>query len=329
MAEYISTFTTGFSEVIPSVLNNFLSEFQIIKLYDGLVYYNYNGNEEDIHKIIVFNNSFKIYRKFYGKNSEIRTMIKNVMSLRQLPVSRKSFRVRYSINNQFVSVDKSYTQKIENQIKKLTGCKIDRVSPDTEFWFIKRSENIGFFCQLLFKRTTTEKKLHKGELRPEFAYLMCANAKLDFNSYVLDPFAGYGAIPKQIEKNFKFRKLFVSDINDECIRDLSKQFKKNQKIEVKLRNALNIDDIKMNSIDYIITDPPWGYYEEIDNIANFYNCMLIEFSKILKEDGIMIILSARKKEFEKVVSILGFIIHNKIDTLVNGKKASVYIISCT
>lgn len=55
--------------------------------------------------------------------------------------------------------------------------------------------NIGFFGKLLRKRKITEKTLHKGELRPEFALLMCAFAGIKQNEILCDPFAGYGSIP--------------------------------------------------------------------------------------------------------------------------------------
>lgn len=43
MAEYISTFTTGFSDLIPEALNNLLPGTKVLKVYDGLVNYLYNG----------------------------------------------------------------------------------------------------------------------------------------------------------------------------------------------------------------------------------------------------------------------------------------------
>lgn len=143
----------------------------------------------------------------------------------------------------------------------------------------------------------------------------------------MDPFAGYGAIPKQINKNFHFKQLYVSDINPEHIKLLKILFENKHNVNVTLRNALNMQDIKDNMIDLIITDPPWGYYEKIDNIEHFYIDMFKEFCRVIKKNGKLVILSARKDEFELVLSKQKYIISEKIDTLINGKKASIYVIN--
>lgn len=325
MAEYISTFTTGFSNLIPGVLNKLLPGSKILKVYDGLVSYIYDGNEENVQCVLVFNNSFLVIRKYQGRDCELNAMAKNIISVKRLPASRKTFRVRYSINNQFVSIDKSYTRKIEENICRLTNARIDRVSPQIEYWFIKRSENIGFFCRLLNKRRHTEKDLNKGELRPELAYLICMLGKLTKDSIVLDPFVGYGSIPKQIKKYFPYKKILVSDLSGCCIDELRKRFRKDNKIQVSVRNALDMRDIITSSIDVIITDPPWGYYEDIDNIELFYYNMLAEFNRVQKDEGIAVVLSARKSEFEDAINKSKYFIVSQNDTLVNGKKAAVYV----
>ena len=327
MAEYISTFTTGFSEVISKSLVKLLPGAKVLKVYDGLVDYLYNGSEENIKNIVVFNNSYLVIKKFQGKNSEMTSMAKNIIILDKLPKSQKTFRIRYSQNNQFVGINKTYTQQIERKISKLTNAKIDRVSPETEYWFIKRSENVGFFARLLQKRKFTEKNLNKGELRPELAYLMCILGEFKKITVVMDPFAGYGAIPKQVNKYFHFKQLYVSDINPEHIKFLNILFENKHNVNVTLRNALNMQDIEDNMIDLIITDPPWGYYEKIDNIEQFYIDMFKEFCRVIKKNGKLVILSARKDEFELVLSKQKYIISEKIDTLINGKKASIYVIN--
>ncbi len=326
MAEYISTFTTGFSDVIPDVIAKLLPGAKVLKVYDGLVNYCYNGKEGMLERVLVFNNTFLVIRKYQGKNCDLISMAKNVLTIKQMPMSRKSFRVRYSVNNQFVGMDKSYTRQIETKICRLTNAMIDRLSPQTEYWFIKRSENIGFFCRLLNKRKTTEKELNKGELRPEFAYLMCILGMPTKNAIVMDVFAGYGSIPKQIQKNFKFKKLYVSDLNPRLVNNLCRDFENKSAIDVRVRDAKNLVGIANGSIDVIITDPPWGYYEQIDDIEQFYIDMLKEFDRVMKSNAKLILLSARKEEFESAISSQPFIIEKRIDTLVNGKKAGVYVI---
>ena len=54
--------------------------------------------------------------------------------------------------------------------------------------------------------------------------------------------------------------------------------------------------------------------------------MFSSFKRILKNDGKMIILSARKDELEYAAEKNNYKIIERVDTLVNGKKACVYMI---
>lgn len=326
MAEYISTFTTGFSDVIPMALQKLLPGAKVLQVYDGLVNYIYDGKGEQIQRVLIFNNTFFVVRKYQGKSSEMGSMVQSAMALKRLPPSKGTFRIRYSVNNQFVGMNKAVTRRLEDKISQFTGSRIDRVSPQTEYWFIQRSENVGFFGRLLNKRKVTEKSLHKGELRPEFAYFMCMLGGLDQAAVVLDPFAGYGAIAKQIRQSFPYRKMLVSDLNRERVTDLAGAFQNVSAVWVACRDALCMDDIGDCTVDAIITDPPWGYYEEIEDIKAFYVKMLAEFDRVQKPGGVMVILSARKAELEAAVCESGLRIRHRYDTLVNGKKAAVYVV---
>ena len=55
--------------------------------------------------------------------------------------------------------------------------------------------------------------------------------------------------------------------------------------------------------------------------------MFKELCRVSKKNGKLVILSARKDEFELVLSKQKYIISEKIDTLINGKKASIYVIN--
>lgn len=82
-----------------------------------------------------------------------------------------------------------------------------------------------------------------------------------------------------------------------------------------------------NFIDKIITDPPWGFYQHMDiDINVFYKKMLQEFYRILKPNGILVLLTARKKEFENSLADCQnkYKLVDKYHILVSGKKAAIY-----
>lgn len=331
---YISTFTPGFETIINSILPVILIGSKVLKVYSGLVSYEYNGNPVEISKIFIFNNSYHVIRLFAEKNLTFQKMVNEVLDNKndylnqnEFSCGVKTFRVRFVKENQFEKVDKQVVLKAEHEISKATNLKIDRLNPESEFWYIVRRENIAYYAQLLFKRHFTEKNLNKGELRPEFALLMAYWAQVKLNDVVMDPFAGYGSIPLQLYENFRFGKLIINDNDSEKVDHIKKRFEKNkanENVEITCKDAMYLSDIKDKTIDKIITDPPWGIYENIENIENFYCDILVEIKRILKDEGEIIVLSAKKIEFENAALSCGLIIIDKIDTLVNGKKASLF-----
>ena len=327
MAEFISSFITGFQHVVEKNLPQILAGVKILHVFDGLIHYQYAGDSHNLDKIIYFNNTFFVLKTMKGKGLNFPSLVGAVSSEKKYYLINKgTFRVRFQNENQFVKVDKNISKKAEETVLHNSKLHLDRLSPTTEIWYSIRREGFAFCGQLISKREFTEKNLNKGELRPEIAYLICCYADLKQDDVVAEPFCGYGSIPVQLIKKFRFQKLFVSDIDKEkiSINMQKKQLKDNPQIELSVNDAFVLPQIIDRSVDVVITDPPWGYFEQIDDIGEFYKKMFTSFKRILKENGRMIILSARKNEIEKAALEMNVQILSNLHTLVNGKKASLY-----
>lgn len=327
MAEFISSFITGFQHVVEKNLPQILAGVKILHVFDGLIHYQYAGDSHNLDKIIYFNNTFFVLKTMKGKGLNFPSLVGAVSSEKNYYLINKgTFRVRFQNENQFVKVDKNISKKAEETVLHNSKLHLDRLSPTTEIWYSIRREGFAFCGQLISKREFTEKNLNKGELRPEIAYLICCYADLNQDDVVAEPFCGYGSIPVQLIKKFRFQKLFASDIDKEkiSINMQKKQLKDNPQIELSVNDAFVLPQIIDRSVDVVITDPPWGYFEQIDDIGEFYKKMFTSFKRILKENGRMIILSARKDEIEKAALEMNVQILSSLHTLVNGKKASLY-----
>lgn len=171
-------------------------------------------------------------------------------------------------------------------------------------------------------RPNYEKTLQKGELYPELAYILCLISKPTASDIFLDPFTGYGSIPHQ-RLNFPLNKIIACEINNDLIKKLSSKF--NNQIEVVQADALKISTKYLDTIDKIVTDPPWGLYELID-IHDFYTKMLTEFVKILKPSGIIVLLTYQKELMNELLKKFQgeLTLNARYNTLISGKKATVY-----
>ena len=329
MPEYISSFTTGFGEIAAGALPRLLPGAETLGVYDGLIYYAYPGNPKNINQVPCFNNSYCVLQLFQGKSFQ--RMVNEIASTSlRYPVPEGTFRVRFIRGNQFAGVDRQLSLRAEAAVMKTSRLRLDRLNPTTELWYVVRDEGFGFYGQLLRKREATEKTLHPGELRPEFAYLMCQCGNPTAQCVILDPFAGYGSIPAQLLGHFAFGKLHVSDSDPGKVKSLKQALPKDDRVQVSREDALALTGAADASVDLIVTDPPWGYYEPIEDISLFYEAVLGEFARVLQPGGKAVILSARKEEFSCAVENSGlFAIDMTIHTLVNGKKAGVYVLAKT
>lgn len=327
MSEFISTFITGFQDVVAEDLSKHLPGCKIINIYDGLIHYSFTGNSRDLEKIIYFNNTFFVLKTWKGKGLNFPSMVGAVGAEKKYYLINKgTFRVRFSQENQFAKVDKNIAKRAEETVLYNSRLQLDRLSPTTEIWYAIRREGFAFCGQLISKREFTEKNLNKGELRPEIAYLICSFADIHESDFIVEPFCGYGSIPVQLVKKFRFSKLYASDIDEEKIKMNSerKQLKDNPGLDLRVADAFSLSHIEDKSADLVITDPPWGFFEDVGDISDFYRRMFDSFDRILKPEGRMVILTARKEEFEAVVAERGLKIKASLHTLVNGKKASLY-----
>ena len=65
-----------------------------------------------------------------------------------------------------------------------------------------------------------------------------------------------------------------------------------------------------------------------ENFIKFYNIMLVELNRILKDDGILIVLMGNILDFEKALDDVNLFKTDKVfKILVNGKKANIYVLS--
>lgn len=328
MAQFVSSFITGFQDVVKEDLQKRFPKIKILRVLDGLIHYQYDGNSHDLENIIYFNNTFFVIKAWNPKNGQVsfNQMVGEVAkSKTYLLISKGTFRCRFIQENQFAKVDKNVVRKAEETVTANSKLTIDRVSPSTEIWYSIRREGFAFCGELISKREFTEKNLNQGELRPELAYLVCSFAEFPKDAVLLEPFAGYGSIPVQLAKKFQFEKLFVSELENEKVLNLkARKQLNNDKIDVRQSDAFNLSHIEDNSVNCVITDPPWGFFEDVGDITVFYKKMFDEFKRVLKVDGQMIILSARKAEIEKAAEEKNIQILDSLHTLVNGKKAGVY-----
>jgi len=321
------------------VIKERLSDVKIHKLLDGAVVFETETSYDKLN-FFCFNNIFAVINIKEQANSTnaLENHVKKVLNgdcgnekiISTNSKNIRTFRIVISRENTPVAIDDKLRLQAEKFISELSGLKTNRSLPDTEFWFLYRSEenpkdNFSVFMKRLTIRPSWEKTLHKGELPPPLSWALCRLARLCHGETVLDPFCGYGSIPESAMKHFHITKFIACDNDKRSSLFSAERFKKRKSGEFIIHNAdfsMLTSLVAEKSIDAVVTDPPWGHYREIKD-DSFLVKMFEVFGKLLKDGGRAVVLYANDNEFLKAVPDF-FKLENSIPILLSGKKAVIY-----
>lgn len=330
MPRYFATFIPGTGEIVAAMLRRRLKDLKLTALLDGAVEFETGVPYSDLN-LFCFNNVFEVLHRgaFDSLEDYLRALPAaqpDWAAARRLPARVKTFRLVTSHRNRLVSVDAAGKRRLEAKIAQATGLKPDRSHPDTEFWLLARSEGLCFFLKRLSRHTAYDRQLAPGELHPELAYMLCWLSEPLHTDVVLDPFCGSGAIPCQRVKRFPFRTVYAFDRDAAAVRRAGEKLAGSPRIVLAQQDVRALSDrLPAASVDAVITDPPWGLFEDVGDIAQFYRESLAQLNRVLKPGGRMVLLTAKKEELAAAVAALPMLtLQKRYDILVSGKKAAIF-----
>ena len=148
------------------------------------------------------------------------------------------------------------------------------------------------------------------------------------NDIVLDPFAGSGVILIERAAISPFKKIIAVENAKQIFNGMKSNIKRNKmNIEMHNGDAFNMEFIESATVDKIITDPPWGEFNKIESLDDFYIKMFHEFDRVLKKTGIIILLLSINIDIDDIIENqfkTKFKIKEKYRILVSGKKSIIY-----
>lgn len=330
MNYYFSTFVSGVSEVIENALKETKYTTEIQLFLDGMVTYKTKAEPKTIQKFRFLNNSFILIRQFKNLRDDpfkpmlmwaLRHNFGNQIESFLDENSINSFRIITSKENEMVSYRSQYRKELEKLIKQERNLKHNPTKPDIEFWFLVRSEGYGFFGLRITNISTAEYQ-EKGQLRPQIANIMCRLSEPEENDTFLDPFAGHGTIIQE-RIYFPYKEIIAIE-KEETLAKKTQRDTAEEQVKVICDDFFN-SSLEKNSINKIVTDPPWGVFNEHLDTEKFYKKIFIEFKKVMQKQGLLVMITAQKEILETLVKENdNFQLKNKYDILVSGRKAGLY-----
>jgi len=357
---YYASFIPGLQELIAETTRERLHDAVIHRLLDGAAFFE-TSLSYDRFNFLCFNNIFAAADIMDHTDPEetpfekalethINTILQNGLSpaaeqvIAHNSAKFRTFRIVISRENTPAAIDEKLRLKAEQYIARLSGLKIDRARPDAEFWFLYRHDHqpegkperqppgrqpperqFSVFMKRLTLRPSWEKSLHPGELPPPLAWALCRLGNLKHSDTVLDPFCGYGSIPRAALKHFHITQCIACDSDKKAAAYTAAQ-SKNRHADFVLhktdfRSLVSV--LPARSVDVIITDPPWGHYQDAP-ITQLYEDMFRIFDTLLKADGRLVILGDRTDALTQAAQNR-FVLRRSIPILLSGKKAAIYL----
>ena len=336
---YFASFPAGMRFIVKDIVEKHIPDSVIRQLFDGAVLFETEKTYDRLN-MYCFNAIFSLISYAEKKNpDDIESFIKRIVNsklyseiIAHNTKKYSTFRVIISSENRLIAIDRGLKTQLENLIASQSQLTLNKHNPDAEFWVIYRSEGFCYFLKRLSKHTAYDKILNKGELHPETAFMMNWFADADKNDIVLDPFCGNGSIPLKRALHFPTQRIFAFDADKAMINVVKKKIAEKKSLSamsaltVKQLDIRNLDtELAPESVDKIVTDPPWGLYEDLKmGINEFYALALSKMENVLKSNGIMVLLIGRQIDIESLIKPFPrlALLHN-YDVLVSGKKANV------
>jgi len=299
------TFASGLQKPIEKWLKEDGHKVRVV--LDGAIIYEVKSGKSSA--LPCFFNTFSVINQTRGS---IEDLMRKTLRRPNVKKGRGSFRLVTSKENQLTSVDNRLRNEMEKAIASQSGLIPDRRGGKgvREFWFLSRSEGIVLFMERIQMSGKSERivKLKKGELCPQLAYCLNRLGSPQPSDIMLDPFCGHEAIPRSRAKHFPCKEILFYD-----------------KMHQNRGHRADIVQLPTmfpeNSIDVIVTDPPWGVYKEED-VSALYESFAKVCGYLLKPDGRLVVLSAQKELMHML-----FPVNTCYNILVSGQKAAIFVIN--
>jgi predicted RNA methylase len=328
MPQYYSTFPAGFEPAVEEFIARDVPGAQVLRMLEGAVEYKRRGVLKEFPRWL--NNSYLCLTTFpRAPKDPIQDMVRLALQRgvdpdvirAHLPSGAATFRAMFMLGGGLAHAGLKTMAKAEEFIAASSGLRPGPAKPDVEFWFLYRREGVGFLLMRLTRHRDYAGQFEAGELRPDVAHLLCRLSNPKPGDVFLDPFAGYGGIAKA-RLAYPAGEIVAGDVAPQPA--LQQALKGAANARAVRMDALDMRGVRSGSVDAIVCDPPWGLYAKLPEPAAFYGKFASEARRVLKKGGRLVMLTALKKEAEAALG-LGFTVEGRLDVLVSGRKAAVFI----
>lgn len=329
---YLIQFPAGVGDLILDAISSYTGNFKIHYRDDSAMIFDSSAGEGKIAGIPFAKNAFAVI----GSVPRGRTD-KGIAQLGRLAASAKfppgalrnpRFRTMIHIDGGLSALDKGVKSGLDRAISVRTRQRVEPRGMCQEYWVIGRTDlRELLLCARLPKQKRPPKA--KGALSYELSSMLVAASRPSAKDVFLDPFGGSGSfVLSRAESDA--RRILYSDVSlRDFVRDFPRELRTDKRIEFLGDDALDLASVRDGQVDVIVTDPPWGEYEDVGaSYPDFARAMVQSFNRVLRRPGgRFVILTSRRNApvMENEFVEGGFSVDSTHEILVNGHPATVLV----
>jgi hypothetical protein len=239
----------------------------------------------------------------------------------------RAFRLMAHVDGELTAIPAR--ARLEAAIAAATGARVSPRGGGDEFWILAR-QSLG---QYLFARRLGKPDQGRarppGSLAPELAHLLVRLAAPRPADRFLDPFGGSGALV-WARSQYPARSLTYSDQRPGLPGPPPGARTPGRAVRVLHDDALRLPSVADQSVDVIVTDPPWGEFEQYGVAPQqFLADTALSFRRVLAEGGRLVLVMSRRLDHcaAHCLARAGFAVDPLVPILVNGHPATVIMAS--
>jgi len=302
---YIATFPAGCYEVIARQLKQFkVEDIKIISHDFSSVSFDSSLRKEKLIELRFFTNVFLILDET------------KLASFRQL-IQNPGYRLMAITKGEPTQIEEHKRARLIALIEAELKLQPNLKNP-VDIVLIKRAGEEEVLTLRLPRAKHKREELPAGSLRPELAHIMLLLAGVKSKDTILDPFAGYGSIPVEAVRGFGLKHVLAVEHDATLAQALiGKGF------QVTQDDASKLSTIPDESVDRVVTDPPWGIFDSTEDQPDLYQQSLVAIKRVLRHRGVAVILSG-SGVLDQVINDTNDLSRLKVlNVLVSGKKANL------
>jgi Putative RNA methylase family UPF0020 len=325
--DYVALFPAGTADLVAAGLQSLLPGAEVLDSDDSALSFATQVRLDSRDAVPIAKNLFLV-RGSVARRDLNGTAADLARGVRDLPRPRGygGFRVMFHVDGRLVASSPPARLTLEEAISAATGLRPEPRGNCQEYWVIGRRDWPAMYFAERLPGGKVRPPAQQGSLSWELSALLVSLSRPGPQDVFLDPFAGRGSIVRA-RLATPARKVIFNDRDKSLYRLAVARLGDHAGLVFSHDDGTSMTSVKSAEVSAIVTDPPWGEYDEsIGDYAKFTRSIAAEFSRLLNPQGGRLVLLVSRRHTEQLQESLaevGFGCEPPTGILVNGHPASV------